>query len=115
MTRIVPDIQASDPTAAEAFYGGVLGLSCLMDQGWVTTYGNPGDKAVQITFATGGGSGAPTPGLTIEVDNLHEAEQRCRRAGIPIVYGPILEPWGIRRFFVHDPFGTLINIAVHEH
>ncbi|HYN27676.1 MAG TPA: glyoxalase, partial [Burkholderiales bacterium] len=24
------------------------------------------------------------------------------------------EPWGVRRFYVRDPFGKLINILQHE-
>ena len=33
--------------------------------------------------------------------------------GFPIEYGPVDEPWGVRRFFVRDPFGRLINILKH--
>ena len=36
-----------------------------------------------------------------------------RKAGIPIEYGPATEPWGVRRFYVRDPFGKLINILQH--
>jgi hypothetical protein len=39
---------------------------------------------------------------------------RIDKANIPIEYGPTSEPWGVRRFFVRDPFGKLINILVHE-
>jgi catechol 2,3-dioxygenase-like lactoylglutathione lyase family enzyme len=33
--------------------------------------------------------------------------------GIAIAYGPADEPWGVRRFYVRDPFGKLINILSH--
>ena len=36
-----------------------------------------------------------------------------RNAGIPIEYGPADEPWGVRRFYVRDPFGKLVNILSH--
>ena len=37
----------------------------------------------------------------------------CSRPGLEIEYGPITEPWGVRRFYVRDPFGRLINILEH--
>jgi catechol 2,3-dioxygenase-like lactoylglutathione lyase family enzyme len=74
-----------------------------------------GDRmTVQITFAANGGSGAPTPDLSIEVDDLDAALSRVEAAGIPIEYGPVNEPWGVRRFFVRDPFGKLVNILAHR-
>ena len=112
--RIVANIEAQDPAAAHMFYGEVFGLSCLMDSGWITTLGHAGGQTVQVSFAREGGSGTAVPSLTIEVNDLGEAQRRCENAGFPIVYGPVLEPWGIRRFFVRDPFGTLVNIPVHE-
>ena len=30
-----------------------------------------------------------------------------------IEYGPANEPWGVRRFYVRDPFGRLVNILSH--
>jgi lactoylglutathione lyase len=32
-----------------------------------------------------------------------------------VEYGPVDEPWGVRRFFVRDPAGTLVNILMHTH
>ncbi|MGH9974275.1 MAG: glyoxalase, partial [Nitrososphaeraceae archaeon] len=31
-----------------------------------------------------------------------------------IEYGPESEPWGVRRFYIHDPFGKLIKILQHQ-
>jgi catechol 2,3-dioxygenase-like lactoylglutathione lyase family enzyme len=53
------------------------------------------------------------PDLSIEVDNLQEVLERMHAAGIPLEYGPADEPWGVRRFFVRDPFGRLLNILAH--
>lgn len=54
------------------------------------------------------------PDLSVEVDDLDEALARIRAAGIAIEYGPASEPWGVRRFFVRDPFGRLVNILQHD-
>lgn len=55
----------------------------------------------------------PVPDLSIEVDDLEDVLTRITKAGIPIEYGPVDEPWQVRRFFVRDPFGKLVNILVH--
>ncbi|MBR0938417.1 VOC family protein [Bradyrhizobium jicamae] len=112
--RIVADVAATDVAAAKVFYQDVLGLRSLMDFGWVATYGSSETMQVQISFASEGGSGAPVPDLSIEVDDLDEALRRVTAAEIAIEYGPADEPWGVRRFFVRDPFGKLVNILEHR-
>ncbi len=39
---------------------------------------------------------------------------RMQQAGVPVEYGPVNEPWGVRRFYVRDPFDRLLNILQHE-
>jgi catechol 2,3-dioxygenase-like lactoylglutathione lyase family enzyme len=111
--RIVVDIHTPDIAAAKCFYQDVLGLELLMDHGWIATYGSRDKMSIQISFASQGGSGTLTPDLSIEVDDLDAAHQRMKRAGFPIEYGPVDEPWGVRRFYVRDPFGKLVNILAH--
>ena len=112
--RIVANINATQPAAAKAFYHDLLGLELLMDHGWIQTYGQDTTMSVQVSFASEGGSGMPVPDLSIEVDNLDELLARIRHAGFTPEYGPATEPWGVRRFFVRDPFGRLVNILQHE-
>ena len=111
--RIVADIATPDIAAAKHFYGHILGLELLMDHGWIATYGSEEQMTVQLSFAAEGGSGTPVPDLSIEVDDLDEALRRMKDAAIPLEYGPATEPWGVRRFYVRDPFGKLINILEH--
>src|SRR5690606_5084802 len=113
--RIVANIATPDPAAARAFYADILGLDLLMDHGWLVTYGNDAATTPQVSFAIEGGSGTPVPDLSIEVDNLDEILARVRAAHLPITYGPADEPWGVRRFFLPDPFGRLVNILQHSH
>lgn len=54
------------------------------------------------------------PDLSIEVDDLDEALRRVRAGAIPVEYGPTREPWGVRRFYVKDPLGRLVNILQHD-
>lgn len=112
--RIVANVAASDVEKAHAFYHDVLGLELMMDLGWIRTYGSDFKMTVQVSFLSEGGSGTPVPDVSIEVDDLETALKRVENAGIPIEYGPESEPWGVRRFYVRDPFGKLINILQHD-
>lgn len=111
--RIVANIAAADIAAARRFYVDVLGLDVLMDHGWIATFGNAEEERVQLSVATEGGSGTPVPDLSIEVDDIEAALERMRRAGFDPEYGPADEPWGVRRFYVRDPLGKLVNILQH--
>lgn len=112
--RIVANIAADDIAAAKRFYGNVLGLDVLMDLGWIATYGSQERMSLQISIASQGGSGTSVPDLSIEVDDVDAALERVKAAGIGIEYGPADEPWGVRRFYVRDPFGKLVNILAHK-
>jgi catechol 2,3-dioxygenase-like lactoylglutathione lyase family enzyme len=112
--RIVTNIAATDVSLARRFYQDVLGLEIVMDQGWIATFASSSQMAPQLSVASEGGSGTPVPDVSIEVDDLDEALRRMKRAGIALEYGPATEPWGVRRFYVRDPFGRLVNILAHE-
>ncbi|MGK8207096.1 VOC family protein [Burkholderia cenocepacia] len=112
--RIVANIDTQSVDDAKRFYRDLFGLDLLMDHGWIATYGNAERMDVQISFASQGGSGTPTPDLSIEVDDVDEALARVRAAGIAVEYGPADEPWGVRRFYVRDPFGKLVNVLAHR-
>lgn len=111
--RIVANVAAANPGAAQRFYGDILGLGKVMDHGWIVTYAADGEMAPQVSFASEGGSGTTVPELSIEVDNFEEVYRQMADAGFEIVYPVTAEPWGVRRFFVRDPFGRLINILSH--
>lgn len=111
--RIVANLATGDVAAADAFYRDVLGLELVMDHGWLRTYASGATMTVQLGVASEGGSGTPVPDLSIEVDDLAEAVRRVEAADIPVEYGPVDEPWGVRRFYVRDPFGRLVNVLMH--
>ena len=112
--RIVANIATQDIAAARRFYHDVLGLDVVMDLGWIATYGSQDTMTVQISFMAQGGSGTPVPDLSIEVDDVDMAFDAMQDAGFAIEYGPADEPWGVRRFYVRDPFGRLVNILSHR-
>jgi catechol 2,3-dioxygenase-like lactoylglutathione lyase family enzyme len=111
--RIVANVATKKVSAAKRFYQNVLGLEVLMDMGWIATYGAGTKMPLQISFLSEGGSGTKVPDLSIEVDDVEEAFKRMKKARFKIEYPLTEEPWGVRRFFVRDPFGKLVNILEH--
>ncbi|WP_376095724.1 VOC family protein [Roseomonas sp. CCTCC AB2023176] len=113
--RIVANIAAAETGAARAFYGDVLGLDLVMDLGWIVTFAAASESAVpQVSIAAEGGSGTAVPDLSVEVDDFDDVLRRAEEAGFLPEYGPVREPWGVRRFYLRDPFGRLVNILTHD-
>src|SRR5262245_33463309 len=112
--RIVANIPTTDVSKAEVFYEGILGFKLVMNEGWIRISASSEKMAVQFSIATQGGSDTPVPYLSIEVDDIDVALRRVREAALPVEYGPKSEPWGVRRFYVRDPLGKLVNVMQHE-
>jgi catechol 2,3-dioxygenase-like lactoylglutathione lyase family enzyme len=111
--RVVPDFQAQEPAACTEFYAEVLGLEVVMDQGWIVTFAAPGNPTAQISVMRRDASAPVQPDVSIEVDDVDGAHAAARRQGCEIVYALTDEPWGVRRFFVRDPNGKVLNILGH--
>lgn len=113
VTRIVANLFAEAPTDRVAFYAEVFGLRVAMDMGWIVTLAGPQDAPVQLSCAAQGGSDTDLPPLSIEVDDFEATLARAARAGHAPVYGPVVEPWGVRRAYLRDPAGMLVNVLTH--
>jgi catechol 2,3-dioxygenase-like lactoylglutathione lyase family enzyme len=111
--RIVANLAVPDPASLRDFYRRLLDLEVVMDHGWFLTLAAGGTMRPQLGIASEGGSGAPVPVLSIEVDDVDRVHERARAQGCEIVYDITDEPWGVRRFFVRDPVGTIVNILSH--
>jgi len=95
--RIVANIATDRFESVKAFYCEILEMKVVMDLGWIVTLSSEAPSTPQLSFAHGGGSGTPVPDLSVEVDNLDEVHRRALAAGFSIEYGPVTEPWGVRR------------------
>ncbi len=80
----------------------------------ILTFAADALAAPQISVASEGGSGTPVPDVSIEVEDVDRIHRRAVAAGLEIVYGIADEPWGVRRFFLRDPFGKMLNILSHS-
>ncbi len=111
--RIVANIAVADVESARAFYLAVFDLDVAMDFGWISTLASGEVAPVQISVATQGGSGTEVPDLSIEVDDVDAVYARVQALGYRVEYGIVDEPWGVRRFYVRDPAGKLLNVLAH--
>ncbi len=110
--RITPYLVADDFDAVRNFYAGFVGLVEGNFGGEHVGFGSAG---AQVVFGPPDAEPAlPSFGIDVgtpeEVDRLYaEAVNR----GLEIVHGPVLEPWGVRRFFARDPNGHVVNVLSH--
>ena len=111
---IVPNLPTDDPAALALFYQRAFGLDVVHDMGWIAFLGGPPQPRAQLQVATQGGSDTPLPQVSISVDDLDAVLQRLRDLGNLPVYGPVTEPWGLRRFFLRDPDDNLVNVLEHS-
>lgn len=111
--RIIANLKAPEPMALARFYADLFGFELPLDMGWITFLEAGGTQKVELHAASQGGSGTDLPVISMAVDDLVEAEAAVRGAGAEVIYGPVREPWGIRRFYFRDPAGNLVNIVTH--
>lgn len=112
--RIHPYVESADPVVARDFYVGVFGLKVAMEEP-VLALLSPQVPSAQLII-TPRGMGTPRADFGIDVGDggaVDVAHERARAMGMRIVYPLTNEPWGVRRFFVEDPDGRIVNVLAH--
>lgn len=114
VTRIIADLRVADIESAKGFYTDYLGLeSEEFNMGWVARYTSP-ETGVNLQLVTRDASAPEDPALSVFAEDLDAAYAEAQERGYEIVHPLTTEPWGVRRFFVRAPDGTVINV-VHHH
>jgi catechol 2,3-dioxygenase-like lactoylglutathione lyase family enzyme len=111
--RVVPNFRSSNPAASRPFYEGVLGLELGMDIGWIVTFVSPDNPTAQVSLIRADATSPVHPDASVEVVDVEAAHEKAVEQGCEIVYPLTDEPWGVRRFFVRDPNGAVINVMTH--
>ncbi len=111
--RVVPDLASRSLETAKAFYGEVLGLQPVMDHGWIVTLADPERPGAQISLMTHDDTAPVIPDASIQVDDVDACFAAAVRTGAEIVHPLTDETWRVRRFFVRDPDGHVINVLSH--
>lgn len=113
--RIVPNVQVDSEESARTnhdFYG-LLGFEEVMNLGWVTTLASPANPTAQISFLTEERTAPVVPDLSVEVEDVDAVYARVLASGAEVVRELRDEEWGVRRFFVRDPNGKVVNVLGH--
>jgi predicted enzyme related to lactoylglutathione lyase len=114
--RVVPNITSDHSERSRDFYVGLFGFDVAMDMGWIVTLVSPSNPTAQISIfpRTESSSEDPHPSLSIEVADVDAVYTRAVEQGLEIVRPLTDEEWRVRRFFVTDPNGLVVNVVSHQ-
>lgn len=85
-----------------------------MNHGWIMTLASPSAPTAQISFMTDDRTAPVVPDMSVEVDDVDAVYAAVRESGAEIVHPLQNEEWGVRRFFVRDPNGRVVNVLGHR-
>lgn len=111
--RIKPNILSERFGESRTFYNDVIGLDEGEGLDWILFFGTD-QREVQLSVMKLDIKAHVHPDVSIEVDDVDAVYERARSAGSEIVYPLTDEDWGLRRFFVRDPNGAVINVTEHR-
>jgi catechol 2,3-dioxygenase-like lactoylglutathione lyase family enzyme len=113
-TNITANLPVSDMDAARRFYQGFLGLEVEgFDLGWVVNLQSPDGRAT-VQLVTRDATAPVDSTISAHLGGqVEDAYAEARRRGFEIVHPLTTEPWGVRRFFVRDPAGNVVNVVSH--
>jgi catechol 2,3-dioxygenase-like lactoylglutathione lyase family enzyme len=112
VSRAVPNIKADWPAESRDFFVDLLGFEVAMDMGWVVTVASPTNRSAQVTII--GNDDMAAPGISVEVPDVDAVHARAVERGLEIAYSLRDEEWGVRRFMLREPSGTLVNVVSHR-
>ena len=111
-SRAVPNIRSDRPDETRDFFCDLLGFEVAMDLDWVKTVASPDNPAVQVNIISRDADAAP--GISVEVPDVDAVHAMAVERGLEIAYSLRDEEWGVRRFMLREPSGTLVNVVSHR-
>jgi uncharacterized glyoxalase superfamily protein PhnB len=112
--RVVPNVTSDTPDASRGFDAGLLGFQVGMDMGWTTTFVSPSNPTAQVSVVREDATAPVVPQFTVEVADVDAVHAEAVRRGLEVVHPLTDEPWGVRRVFVKDPNGVVVNVVAHR-
>ena len=108
----MPSIRSERPAETRDFFVDLLGFEVVMDIGWVVTVASPTNPSVQVSII--GNDDPAAPGISVGVDDVDAVHAKAVEQGLEIVYPLRDEEWGVRRFMLREPSGTVVNVVSHR-
>ena len=112
VSRAVPNIRSDRPAETRDFFVELLGFEVVMDIGWVMTVTSPANPSAQVNVI--GSEDPAAPGISVEVDDVDAVHAKAVERGLEIAYPLRDEEWGVRRFMLREPSGTIVNVLSHR-
>jgi catechol 2,3-dioxygenase-like lactoylglutathione lyase family enzyme len=112
ISRAVPNLRSERPDETRDFFVRLLGFELAMDLDWVVTVASPDNPSAQVTIITNDDPAAP--GISVGVDDVDALHARAQEQGYEIAYSLRDEEWGVRRFMLREPGGTMVNVVSHR-
>ena len=111
-SRAVPNIKSDRPAETRAFFVDLLGFEVAMDLDWVATVVSPANRSAQVNIISNDDPSAP--GISVGVADVDAVHAKAVEQGLEIAYPLRDEEWGVRRFMLREPSGTLVNVVSHR-
>ena len=111
-SRAVPNIRSDRLAETRDFFVSLLGFEVAMDMGWIATVASPANPSVQVSIV--GNDDPAAPGISVEVADVDAVHARAVDQGLEIAYPLRDEDWGVRRFMLREPSGTVVNVLSHR-
>ena len=108
----MPNISSDRPAETLDFFVELLGFQVAMDMGWIATVASPANPSVQVSIV--GNDDPSAPGISVEVTDVDAVHAKAVEQGLEIAYPLRDEEWGVRRFMLREPSGTVVNILSHR-
>jgi uncharacterized glyoxalase superfamily protein PhnB len=112
ISRAVPNIRSDRPAETRDFFVELLGFEVAMDIDWVVTVASPTAPSAQVSIM--GNDDMSAPGISVEVADVDAVHAKAVEQGAEIVYPIRDEEWGVRRFMLREPSGTVVNVLSHR-
>jgi len=118
--RAVPIVRTTDPDATRAFYVDVLGFEVAMEHTGFLMLRSPEIASSQVIISWpvehALDQQVHLADMSVDVGDpavVDAAHAAAVANGWEIVHPLTDESWGMRRCFVREPSGTVVNVAAH--
>lgn len=112
-TKVTANLPVANFDALDDFYGDYLGLTDEgFNLGWVVHRSAP-QSGAHVQLVTRDRTAPVDSAISVHVADVDAAYAEAQRRGYRIVHPLTHEEWGVRRFFVQAPDGTVVNMVAH--
>ena len=112
--RITTNLAVEDIDAAKGFYTDFLGLATEeFNLGWVARFTDT-ETGAHVQLVTGDLTSPEDSSMSVHTDDVDAAYREAQAHGYEIVHPLTTEEWGVRRFHVRAPDGTVVNVVAHR-